>query len=303
MTSKIRLDYLSTYVEVIERGSLLSAAEKLKTSVSTVSTHIGAVEKYFNANLLRRDATGVKPTHEGRLVYKSAKDLLRDLEETKRLLESIDKKHLDVASGCFGIPLIARMQKEFKKSHPDVGFSIRLLGTRTCFSLLEEGEVSLVFAGYTPPNIDAEHYFITELEKDRLVFITPSDHPLASVEFVTVEDIKKTPLVVVSEEQDLAKRIDQELVKHNISEKDLIIGGVMDNIFAQIYGVTSGFGCAITSYIHALKFAEAGLIKIKDVRGFTDERTVLLICSRKSLENPDVKSFVEFAKKQWGTKK
>ena len=126
---------------------------------------------------------------------------------------------------------------------------------------------------------------------------------MAEAEDVTIEEIKKTPMVVVSEEQDLAKRIDQELVKHNISEKDLIIGGVMDNIFAQIYGVISGFGCAITSYTHALKFAETGLIKIRDVKGFTDERTVLLICSKKSLENPDVKSFVEFAKKQWGPSK
>jgi hypothetical protein len=43
-----------------------------------------------------------------------------------------------------------------------------------------------------------------------------------------------------------------------------------------------------------------GLIKIREVKEFTDERRVLLICSKRSLENPDVKRFVDFAMKMWG---
>ncbi|RMF90112.1 MAG: LysR family transcriptional regulator [Methanobacteriota archaeon] len=297
MTAKIRLDYLSTFIEVVERGSLLAAAEAMGTSVSTVSTQIDAVESFYGAELLKRDVSGVKPTHAGRIVYRSARETLRGVEETKRLLEGLDKKRLDVASGCFGIPLIAKMQSAFKKEHPDVGFSIKLHGTSTCFKLLDEGEVSLVFAGYVPKGFDRDHYFIAELGKDRLVLITPPDHELASKKEVTIEDVKRTPLVLVSPDQDLAKRIDVELAKHGLSQKDLIMGGEMDSIFAQIYGVVSGFGCAITSYIHARKFAEAGLVKIRDVKEFTDERRVLLICNRRSLENPDVKRFVDFAVK------
>ncbi|MFQ5801145.1 MAG: LysR family transcriptional regulator [Candidatus Hydrothermarchaeales archaeon] len=297
MTSKIRLDYLSTFIDVVEKGSLLAAAESMGASVSTVSTQIDAVESFFKTELLKRDASGVKPTREGRIVYNNAKEVLRGIEETKRLLKSLDTKHLDVASGCFGIPVIADLKSEFKKTHPDVGFSIELHGTRTCFKLLDEGEVSLIFAGYMPKEITPDHYFIAELGKDRLVLITPPDHELAFKKVVSLEDIKKTPLVMVSEEEDIAKRVNIELSKHKITRADLIIGGVMDSIFSQIYGVVSGFGCAITSYIHALKFAEAELVKIKDVKGFTDERRVLLICSKKSLENPDVKRFVDFAVK------
>ncbi len=105
---------------------------------------------------------------------------------------------------------------------------------------------------------------------------------------------------MVAEEEDLAKRIKLELAKHNLKPEELITGGVMDSIFAQIYGVVSGFGCALTSYIHAKKFGEAGLVRIRDVKEFTDERSVLLICSKKSLENPDVKGFVDFAMRIWG---
>ena len=300
MTSRIRLDYLSTFIDVVDKGSLLAAAERMKASVSTVSKQIDSVESFFNVRLLKRDASGVKPTRAGRIVYENAKEVLKGVEETKRFLEGLDKKHLDVASGCFGIPLIAELQSEFKKTHPDTGFSIELHGTSACFNLLNEGEVSLIFAGYVPKEMDSAHYFIAELGKDRLVFITPPDHELASKKTVDLADIKKTPLVMVDEEEDIAKRINQELAKHGINRADLIKGGVMDNIFAQIYGVASGFGCAITSYIHAKKFAEAGLVKIKDVKGFTDERTVLLICTKRSLENPDVKRFVDFAMKKWG---
>jgi DNA-binding transcriptional LysR family regulator len=300
MTSRIRLDYLSTFVDVVDKGSLLASSEAMGTSVSTVSTQIDAVESYFNARLLKRDASGVKPTREGRIVYDSAKEVLRGVEETKRLLNSLDRQHLDVASGCFGIPLLADLKSEYKKSHPDLDFSIELHGTRACFKLLDEGEVSLIFAGYIPKEISAEHYFIAELGKDRLVFITPSDHELSGRDRVTLEDIKKTPLVMVREEEDIAKRVKIELAKHKITRANLEKGGVMDSIFAQIYGVVSGFGCAITSFIHARKFAEAGLITIKDVDEFTDERTVLLICSKKSLENPDIKRFVDFAMRLWG---
>jgi DNA-binding transcriptional LysR family regulator len=165
---------------------------------------------------------------------------------------------------------------------------------------LDEGEVSLIFAGYVPKEISRERYLVAELGKDRLVLITPPDHALSKKSRVTIKDVKSTPLVLVSEEEDLARRVGLELSKHGVARSDLVVGGVMDNIFAQIYGVVSGFGCAITSYIHAKKFAEAGLIVIKDVREFTDERTVLLICSRKSLENPMVKKFVDFAMRMWG---
>ncbi len=179
MTSRIRLDYLSTFVEVVDRGSFLSAAESMGSSVSTISTQVDSVESFFKTPLLKRTVSGVKPTRAGRLVYNSAKDVLRDLEETKRLLESLESKHLDVASGCFGIPLIAELRKEFKKSHPNFEFTIQLHGTRTCFKLLDDGEVSLIFAGYVPKEISPEHYFITELGKDRLILITPTDHELS----------------------------------------------------------------------------------------------------------------------------
>lgn len=299
MTSRIRLDYLSTFVDVVDKGSLLASAESTGSSVSTVSTQIDAVESYFNTRLLKRDASGVKPTREGRIVYNSSKDVLRGVEETRRLLNSLDQQHLDVASGCFGIPILAELKNEYKKSHPELDLTIELHGTRACFKLLNEGEVSLIFAGYIPKEISAENYFIAELGKDRLVFITPPDHALSSKDQVTLKDIKKTPLVMIKEEEDMAKRVKVELAKHNITRANLVKGGVMDSIFAQIYGVVSGFGCAITSYIHARKFADAGLITIKDVDEFTDERTVLLICSKKSLDNPDVKRFVDFAMKLW----
>jgi DNA-binding transcriptional LysR family regulator len=300
MTSKIRVDYLSTFVDVVEKGSLLAAAESMGASVSTVSTQIGAVESFFNTELLKRDASGVKPTREGKIVFNSSKEVLRGIEQTKRLIESLDKKNLDVASGCFGIPLIAEMQKEYKKTHSDIGFSIRLHGTRTCFKLLDEGEVSLIFAGHVPKEIKSENYFIEELGEDRLVFITPPDHKLGKKKSVSLEEVKITPLVMVYQDQDIAKRINIELSAHNLSSSDLVSAGEMDTIFSQIYGVVSGFGCAITSYIHAHKFAEAGLLMIKDVDEFIDKRKVLLICSKKSLENPDVKRFIDFAMKMWG---
>jgi len=300
MSSKIRLDYLSTFIDVVDKGSLLAAAEALGASVSTVSKQVEGVETYFGARLLNRHASGVKPTRAGRLVYSCAKDVLRGVEETRRLIEGLRSRHLDVASGCFGIPLIAELKNEFMKAHPDVGFSIELHGTRTCFKLLDEGEVSLIFAGYVPRDLPRERYFIAELDKDRLVLITPPDHELAEKEEVTIEDIKGTPMVTVSGEEDIARRVNIELAKHGLSQEELVVGGEMDSIFSQIYGVLSGFGCAITSYIHARRFAEAGLIRIRDVKGFTDERRVLLICARRSLENPEVKRFVEFALERSG---
>jgi DNA-binding transcriptional LysR family regulator len=300
MTSRIRIDYLLTFVNVVDKGSFLATAEDMGISVSTVSTQIHAVESYFNTKLLKRHVSGVKATREGGIVYNNSKEVLRGVEETKRLLKNLGSKHLDVASGCFGIPLIAELKSEFIKKYSDLNLSIELHGTRACFNLLDEGEVSLIFAGYVPKEISPDRYFIAELGKDRLVLITPPNHVLAAKKEVNLEDVKKTPLVMVREDEDLAKRVKIELDKHNLSRVDLIKGGVMDSIFGQIYGVVSGFGCAITSYIHAKKFSEAGLVIIKDVKEFTDERRVLLICSKRSLENPDIKRFVDLAMKIWG---
>ncbi len=67
-----------------------------------------------------------------------------------------------------------------------------------------------------------------------------------------------------------------------------------NDIFSQIYGVSSGLGTAITSYVLSKKYEEGNLVKIVKIIDFQDKRPIYAITKKKDLENKVIKDFYEY---------
>lgn len=294
----IRLESLDTFTKVVDKGSLLAAAKSLGMSVSTVSVQIGSVEKFFNAKLLERKASGVELTREGKLVYQNIREVLDHVEKTKRLLESFRTKDIYVAIDCVGVPLIAKIQMLYKEKNPDVDILVRLRGSQNCFRRLDENEVSIIIVGYLSSNPNREKYVVEEIGRDKLVLLVPPNHELAKKDKVYIRDVLSYPMVTLAGSYGITSRLEEVLNKERIKSEDLSIECSVDDVFAQIYGVSSGLGTAITSYILAVKYDEGGLVKIREIEDFTDKRPIYVICNKIALKNPEIKNFFEFVVEQ-----
>jgi LysR family transcriptional regulator, nitrogen assimilation regulatory protein len=80
---------LEAFIKVVDLGSMTSAAKVLNVAQPALSQHIASLEAEFKCKLLDRSARGVKPTEAGRILYRYAKSIQRQIDEARRtILES-----------------------------------------------------------------------------------------------------------------------------------------------------------------------------------------------------------------------
>ncbi|SFV27851.1 LysR family transcriptional regulator, nitrogen assimilation regulatory protein [Devosia crocina] len=79
---------LHAFVKIIDIGSLTRAAAILHIAQPALSQQIVALETHFGKQLLVRSKRGVAPTEAGRMLYKHAQVMLRQLEQAETDIES-----------------------------------------------------------------------------------------------------------------------------------------------------------------------------------------------------------------------
>ena len=77
----LHLKDLRCFVSVYERRSFSRAADELDTVQSLVSTRVQRLERFVGARLFTRLPHGIEPNKQGDVVYRHAKNLLRNLAE------------------------------------------------------------------------------------------------------------------------------------------------------------------------------------------------------------------------------
>lgn len=79
-----KLDTLTLFVRIVERGSFSAAAADLGFSRPVATAAIKALEASLGARLLQRTTRHVRPTAEGSLYYQRCVAILAALEEANR---------------------------------------------------------------------------------------------------------------------------------------------------------------------------------------------------------------------------
>ncbi len=291
--NKIRLDYLETFKKVVETGSLLSVAKASGMSVSTVSVQIDSVENYFGTKLLERSASGVKPTKEGDMIYEVVCQVIKKLERAKQTIQNLKTNHITIASGIVATPIVAQIQTLFKVKYPEVTFTTELAGALKCLEMVSEGKADIAIVGYIPKGFNKE-YVVKEIGTDELVLIAPPECGICRKDRIYLRDIVDYPIVNLTPEFGVRKSVEEALLKSKFDPSNLLIVAEVDNMFSQIYSVSQGVGLAITSFIGCKKVADLGIIEIRRIYDLKGKRTVYMICKKKSLENENIRNFLNF---------
>lgn len=125
---------LRSFVEVVNAGSFVGAADRLGTSKAAVSRHVAELEARLGVRLLHRTTRKLSLTPEGEVFHARARELLAGLEEaeaevTSRSREAVGLLRISVPVS-FGILHLAPAWGPFRAAHPrlalEVGLSDRL---------------------------------------------------------------------------------------------------------------------------------------------------------------------------------
>ncbi|MFC3034355.1 LysR family transcriptional regulator [Pseudoalteromonas fenneropenaei] len=124
------LKTISTFLKVVECGSLSKAAEVLGVSPSAVSRQISHLEDKVEGKLLKRTARSLALTEIGQEYYKQASKIIKDIEN----LNSTVKSHSTEIKGTlsisvfesFGLAYISPLLPKFLKQHPNLSIELDL---------------------------------------------------------------------------------------------------------------------------------------------------------------------------------
>ena len=73
------LRQLRYFVKIVELESISLAAEALHVAQPSLSQHVVNLESELGTKLLNRSNHGTKPTHEGEMLFRYAKSILRQV--------------------------------------------------------------------------------------------------------------------------------------------------------------------------------------------------------------------------------
>ncbi len=291
----VRIDFMKTFVEVVKQGSLKKAAKSLGMSISSVSFQINSVERFYGAKLLKKNSNGVTLTEEGKIALKNIETILNSIEEARRLITNIRGERISIASGMVGINIVHNIQTLLKAKYPETDIKVELIGAHRCIYGVLKGKYDFAIVGdILDEYIGSEKLYIEEIGQDKLVLITPINHPLATKDVVTLKDVIDEPMIVLTEDYGITTSLKKALARSGVNYDDLNVAYVVSDLFSQIHGVSSGMGVAITSYIAACKACEVGLIKIRDIKGFRGDRKIYFVTTKLAMESKKMKEYAEF---------
>ncbi|WP_444945260.1 LysR family transcriptional regulator [Microbulbifer sp. VTAC004] len=164
---------LSLFLQIVEKGSLVSAARDSGLSSSTVSERLAALEAHFGVVLLNRTTRAISLTDEGRTLVEGAKLVLgevEDLESRIRLGAQTLSGTIRISAPCdLGRAIVAPEIDRFLQDHPAV--SIELLLSDGYVDTVGQGiDVALRFGSITDSSLRVR----TLGSKQRIVCASPA---------------------------------------------------------------------------------------------------------------------------------
>lgn len=134
-----RLDEFAIFVRIVEEGSLVRAARRLRRSAPAVTRALGALEDRIGVRLLDRTTRRLAPTEAGRALYERARAVVEAYEAaTAGAREAPVRGLLRIAAPVqFGRRHVAPLASRFLDSHD--GVEIELLLNDRNVDLIDDG--------------------------------------------------------------------------------------------------------------------------------------------------------------------
>ena len=182
------LRQLKTFVATAEHKKMSEAAKHLYVSQPTISQIISDLEKEYCTVLFERHAKELRITSAGELLLENAKQIIAIHETLEQNMKTINSKRpLRIgATLTVGTNIMAKIIKGLEEVYPDIDCFVHVNNTDHIEEMLLHNELDIALV----EGIIEHNEIITEpVFDDHLCIICSKDHPLASKELLSPEDL------------------------------------------------------------------------------------------------------------------
>lgn len=255
------LGQLEAFVQVAAHRSFSKAAEALFLTQPSVSARIQALERELGETLFERNGRGVRLTDVGGSFLPYAERVLKALQEGRDALEGM--RNLEIGALRLGSAftvsayVLPRILKEFRARHPQIDVSLRTGRSYHLLQMVLADEVQAAMVrSISHPDVQT-----IELYQDEVVLVTGPQHPFASLDNVTLQEVGRQPLILFdrgSSYRSLIQGLFEEagVIPHDAME--------LDSMEATKKMVEEGLGIALLPRAAVEREVEVGfLVKLE----------------------------------------
>jgi LysR family transcriptional regulator, nitrogen assimilation regulatory protein len=233
------------FLAVVDYGSLTKAAEHLRVAQPALSQQMRHLETDCQAKLLIRTKQGVKVTEVGKIFYRHARTLLRQLEQAREEI----RNGVSTASGpvvvglpaTVAIPLGVPLVKAVQEQYPGVRLHVFESLSSYLYELLVNNRLdfAVLFRDFGASSIS-----LSRLAREKLYLIGDCGLSERSRQRETCSfaELQSVPLVLPSKDDDVRCMVEQAFTQAGL-EANIIAD--IDSLSTTISLLAEGVGCTI----------------------------------------------------------
>ena len=194
----MRIEQLEYLAAVTQHGSLRRASESLHISQPALSEAVGKLERELGVPLLDRRRSGARISRQGQglLPYMTqvldAVDRLREAAGDQTLVSrNLRIGTVNAANSAVLVPAV----QAFRRQHAGTGVEVLPRNQQSeIYQALAEGSLGLGLVNVLPGDDVPPHLTSRDLVRGRPVVCLGTDHPLARLDAVTVDELREETL-------------------------------------------------------------------------------------------------------------
>lgn len=192
------INALQAFTAVADHRSFSEAAAQLHLTQPAISKRIRQLENELGKRLFDRIARRVQLTEAGRALLPSARRILLEISESRRLLANLSGRVAGTlsigTSHHIGLHRLPDLLRRYTHRYPDVDLDLRFLDSEEGCNLVEHGELELALV--TLPELTPPALLATAVWDDPLTVVVALDHPLASQHVQDVATLADFPAIL-----------------------------------------------------------------------------------------------------------
>ena len=280
----MNIQQMQYYAEVCRQENVTKAAAILHMSQSTLSLAMKNIEDDTGLNLFRHVGRNIQLTEDGQALFHEVEGMLKQVKRFEANVKEIAKRHnrlqLAIPSQIATV-ILPLLLGEFHQLHPEIQLEITEPAGGAALDMVEREEVDIAFVHDAEgrPNLS-----LRKLSTWPVCMCVPRQHPLAQRECISLAEVSTYPLVLLSRNFILTKRVLAEFDKRGLTPQVLHYSPNLSSVWNIVgrgiaFSVLTGNGILPDSSLAAVPiagFEQKGFIVTKKGRQiYADERSLI----------------------------
>ncbi|MBQ4342271.1 MAG: LysR family transcriptional regulator [Erysipelotrichaceae bacterium] len=190
------IEQLKYFIDVAETKNMTISAAKFYISTQGLSRSLKALQQELQTELLRFSKGKLELTEDGLVYYTRIKDLVLKIEEINNDFIQTKTVKISVGVSSYTYKLVSTLLEQYQKEHPEHLLLITEYPDKATEQKLVEEKIDIAFI--SGPVFSKELKYVTIAEADDYLCL-PQNHPLASKDTISFNDIKDEPFISMNE--------------------------------------------------------------------------------------------------------